>query len=71
MRIDSLQYANGRMKEYDLFFATRILFSRILRAFFVYNNITHKSRYKSRFICQCYKKKSRPPYLYGIGGLSV
>lgn len=47
MRIDSLQYANGRMKEYDLFFATRILFSRILRAFFVYNNITHK---KSRQI---------------------
>ncbi len=42
MRMDSLQYANGRMKEYDLFFATRILFSRILRAFFVYNNITHK-----------------------------
>ena len=34
-------------------------------------NIVYKSRYKSRFICQCYKKKSRPPYLYGIGGLSV
>ena len=34
MRMDNLQYANGRMKEYDLFFATRILFSRILQAYF-------------------------------------
>lgn len=33
MRMDNLQYANGRMKEYDLFFATRILFFRILRAY--------------------------------------
>ena len=30
MRMDSLQYANGRMKEYEFFFATRLLFSRIL-----------------------------------------
>lgn len=34
MQMDSLQYANGRMKECDLFFATRILFSRILRVNF-------------------------------------
>lgn len=34
MQMDSLQYANGRMKEYEFFFATRILFSRILRANF-------------------------------------
>lgn len=34
MRMDNLQYANGRMKECNLFFATRILFSRILRVNF-------------------------------------
>jgi hypothetical protein len=34
MRKDSLQYANGRMKEYEFFFATRILFPRILRVNF-------------------------------------
>ncbi len=34
MRMDSLQYANGRMKECEFFFATRNLFSRILRVNF-------------------------------------
>ena len=34
MRMDSLQYANGRMKDCNLFFATRILFPRILRVNF-------------------------------------
>ena len=47
MRMDSLQYANGRMKECDLFFATLILFPTFYEHIFVYNNITHK---KSRQI---------------------
>lgn len=40
--MDSLQYANGRMKECDLFFATRILFPAFYEHIFVYKNITHK-----------------------------
>lgn len=47
MRMDSLQYANGRMKEYDFFSRLAFFFPAFYEHVFVYNNITHK---KSRQI---------------------
>ena len=53
------------------FYKPLLLFTNLTQAHIISVFLKIKSRYKSRFICQCYKKKSRPPYLYGIGGLSV